>query len=107
MDEFVNGMNSVLNRLIETDAKSLNSISGNSTHSRKSSDTSQISVTSGECPCVKIERCDLIVKFLLWQGRVQAKRGMLTKVKRTPGPFGARLPTTGTIAGRRKTNLFG
>ncbi|CAB3384380.1 Hypothetical predicted protein [Cloeon dipterum] len=35
------------NRLIETDAKSLNSLSGNSTHSRKSSDTSQISVTSG------------------------------------------------------------
>jgi hypothetical protein len=63
MDEFVNGMNSVLHRLIETDAKSLNSISGTSTHSRKSSDTSQISVTSGECPCVKIERCGLIVQF--------------------------------------------
>ncbi|KAG8230075.1 hypothetical protein J437_LFUL009194 [Ladona fulva] len=35
------------NRLIESDAKSLNSLSGNSGHSRKSSDTSQISVTSG------------------------------------------------------------
>lgn len=35
------------NRLIEADAKSLNSISNNSGHSRKSSDTSQISLTSG------------------------------------------------------------
>lgn len=37
------------NRLIESDAKSLNSLSGNSAsgHSRKSSDTSQISLTSG------------------------------------------------------------
>nr|CAD7196638.1 unnamed protein product [Timema douglasi] len=34
------------NRLIEADAKSLNSLSGNSGHSRKSSDTSQISLTS-------------------------------------------------------------
>jgi len=34
------------NRLIETDAKSLNSLGGNG-HSRRSSDTSQISVTSG------------------------------------------------------------
>ena len=33
-------------RLIETDAKSLNSLGGNG-HSRRSSDTSQISVTSG------------------------------------------------------------
>lgn len=40
------------NRLIESDAKSLNSLSGNSAsgHSRKSSDTSQISLTSGT-PC--------------------------------------------------------
>lgn len=38
------------NRLIESDAKSLNSLSGNSAsgHSRKSSDTSQISLTSGK-----------------------------------------------------------
>lgn len=38
------------NRLIEADAKSLNSLSGASAsgHSRKSSDTSQISLTSGE-----------------------------------------------------------
>jgi len=35
------------NRMIETDAKSLNSLSNASGHSRKSSDTSQISVTSG------------------------------------------------------------
>uniref|UniRef100_A0A1B6CY08 Rab-GAP TBC domain-containing protein n=1 Tax=Clastoptera arizonana TaxID=38151 RepID=A0A1B6CY08_9HEMI len=35
------------NRLIEADAKSLNSFSINSGHSRKSSDTSQISLTSG------------------------------------------------------------
>ena len=35
-------------RLIEADAKSLNSLSGNSGHSRKSSDTSQISLTSGK-----------------------------------------------------------
>lgn len=35
------------NRLIELDSKSLNSISNNSGHSRKSSDTSQISLTSG------------------------------------------------------------
>lgn len=37
------------NRLYESDAKSLNSLSGASAsgHSRKSSDTSQISVTSG------------------------------------------------------------
>lgn len=39
------------NRLIESDAKSLNSLSGASAsgHSRKSSDTSQISLTSGMC----------------------------------------------------------
>jgi hypothetical protein len=36
----------ILCRLIETDAKSLNSLGGNG-HSRRSSDTSQISVTSG------------------------------------------------------------
>ncbi|XP_027849734.2 ecotropic viral integration site 5 ortholog isoform X1 [Aphis gossypii] len=35
------------NRLIESDSKSLNSISNNSTHSRKSSDASQISLVSG------------------------------------------------------------
>lgn len=36
------------NRLYESDAKSLNSLSGASGHSRKSSDTSQISLTSGK-----------------------------------------------------------
>ena len=40
-------------RLIEADAKSLNSLSGNSGHSRKSSDTSQISLTSGKQVFVK------------------------------------------------------
>lgn len=35
-------------RLIESDSKSLNSISNNSTHSRKSSDASQISLVSGK-----------------------------------------------------------
>ncbi|XP_072154038.1 ecotropic viral integration site 5 ortholog isoform X3 [Bemisia tabaci] len=35
------------NRLIESDSKSLHSFSNNSGHSRKSSDTSQISLTSG------------------------------------------------------------
>jgi len=35
------------NRLIETDAKSLNSLSCQSGHSRRSSETSQISITSG------------------------------------------------------------
>lgn len=35
------------NRLYESDAKSLNSLSGASGHSRKGSDTSQISLTSG------------------------------------------------------------
>lgn len=35
------------NKLIESDAKSLNSL--HSTHSRKNSDTSQISITSSEC----------------------------------------------------------
>ncbi|XP_040583070.1 ecotropic viral integration site 5 ortholog isoform X3 [Lepeophtheirus salmonis] len=35
------------NRLIETDAKSLNSLKSGSGHSRRSSDTSQISITSG------------------------------------------------------------
>ena len=34
-------------RLIETDAKSLNSLSCQSGHSRRSSETSQISITSG------------------------------------------------------------
>merc|ERR1712223_1990063 len=37
------------NRLIETDAKSLNSLSCQSDHSRRSSETSQISITSGSC----------------------------------------------------------
>lgn len=36
------------NKLIESDAKSLNSLQS-SAHSRKSSDTSQISLNSGEC----------------------------------------------------------
>lgn len=35
------------NKLIESDAKSLNSL--HSTHSRKNSDTSQISLTSSKC----------------------------------------------------------
>jgi len=35
------------NRLIEADAKSLGSLSGASGHSRKGSDTSQVSLTSG------------------------------------------------------------
>lgn len=40
------------NKLIESDAKSLNSL--HSTHSRKNSDTSQISITSqSECFCKK------------------------------------------------------
>uniref|UniRef100_A0A146KNV6 TBC1 domain family member CG11727 n=1 Tax=Lygus hesperus TaxID=30085 RepID=A0A146KNV6_LYGHE len=46
------------NRLIETDAKSLNSISNNSGHSRKSSDTSQISLTSGTSSLQERERCE-------------------------------------------------
>ncbi|KAF6201001.1 hypothetical protein GE061_005448, partial [Apolygus lucorum] len=44
--------------LIETDAKSLNSISNNSGHSRKSSDTSQISLTSGTSSLQERERCE-------------------------------------------------
>lgn len=46
------------NRLIEADAKSLNSISNNSGHSRKSSDTSQISLTSGTSLSQEREKCD-------------------------------------------------
>lgn len=40
-------------RLIESDSKSLNSISNNSTHSRKSSDASQISIPSCKYKMIK------------------------------------------------------
>lgn len=43
------------NRLYESDAKSLNSLSGASGHSRKSSDTSQISLTSGKLMTISAE----------------------------------------------------
>nr|CAD7259003.1 unnamed protein product [Timema shepardi] len=46
------------NRLIEADAKSLNSLSGNSGHSRKSSDTSQISLTSVYFVCTQSKRVE-------------------------------------------------
>lgn len=39
------------NKLIESDAKSLNSLQS-SAHSRKSSDTSQISLNSGKCHAI-------------------------------------------------------
>lgn len=45
-------------RLIESDSKSLNSISNNSTHSRKSSDASQISLVS--CKYKNIEELNYI-----------------------------------------------
>lgn len=56
------------NRLIEADSKSLNSLSGNSQasgHSRKSSDTSQISLTSGMYICTRIPYIYLLVYLLL------------------------------------------
>ncbi|XP_024082272.1 ecotropic viral integration site 5 ortholog isoform X3 [Cimex lectularius] len=46
------------NRLIEADSKSLNSISNNSGHSRKSSDTSQISLNSGTSCTQERERSE-------------------------------------------------
>lgn len=53
------------NRLIESDAKSLNSLSGNSAsgHSRKSSDTSQISLTSGNRQFINLTE---LVEFPSW-----------------------------------------
>lgn len=47
------------NRILEADTKSLNSLSGTSCHSRKSSDTSQISLTSGEFPLI-----DFSIKYI-------------------------------------------
>jgi len=51
------------NRLIETDAKSLNSLSCQSGHSRRSSETSQISITSGSISFQENAEEDL---WVLW-----------------------------------------
>jgi len=51
------------NRLIETDAKSLNSLSCQSGHSRRSSETSQISITSGSISYQENAEEDL---WVLW-----------------------------------------
>lgn len=55
------------NRLFESDAKSLNSLSGTSAsgHSRKGSDTSQISLTSGKTCFESIKNSETVIWFVV------------------------------------------
>ncbi|XP_075158921.1 ecotropic viral integration site 5 isoform X3 [Haematobia irritans] len=72
------------NKLIESDAKSLNSL--HSTHSRKNSDTSQISVTSSKCDGNSVAEEDIWTTWATilndWDGALKRKNPCVRELVR-------------------------